>query len=529
MQKNQKTNSDTVGSLLNETEILLKEIITEGKKRKVKSLRTQTALPMNMPLSNLFMLDGVMDAGEGVSEKMMKYGKFINEYLSEFLDENHELYDIVEDYDVFKETEVLVDKWINLEFLQNVMKYNQSKGGDFSEQEYKRLAKESEQLANEIYKSYGTFDWIRDAEKKMIKMEKDFAKENPDYLKWASQNTNQTSLNVFEDKENKPLNKPMKGDVKKYKVYVRDKKTGNIKKVNFGDPNMEIKRDDPERRKSFRARHNCDTATDKTTPRYWSCKFWSKKSVSDLLSEIVDPKTVEVEYLKVKDQLNPKIWKSEDKLNPQVRAALLKNAMEFIKYLNLEKLPIKDIVFTGSLANYTWTDFSDLDVHVITDFNELDVDDDTLRELFKTKKSLWETKVKAKVKGYDVELYVEDTNEEVNSTGVYSLIKDQWIEKPIKQVVGIDTSDIQLKSASLMNLIDHLEGLEDSETKVQLFDALKEKLANYRKAGLQSEGEFSTENLVFKILRNNGYLKKIKDAKTNSLNKELSLEYENKN
>jgi hypothetical protein len=77
------------------------------------------------------------------------------------------------------------------------------------------------------------------------------------------------------------LNKPMKGDVKKYKVFVKD--GDKVKKINFGDPNMEIKRDNPERRKSFRARHKCNTAKDKTTPRYWSCKFWSSKKVSDLL------------------------------------------------------------------------------------------------------------------------------------------------------------------------------------------------------------------------------------------------------
>ena len=69
------------------------------------------------------------------------------------------------------------------------------------------------------------------------------------------------------------LNKPMQGDVKKSKVYVKNAK-GNVVKVNFGDPNMTIKKSDPARRKSFRARHNCDTAKDKTSPRYWSCKFW---------------------------------------------------------------------------------------------------------------------------------------------------------------------------------------------------------------------------------------------------------------
>lgn len=82
------------------------------------------------------------------------------------------------------------------------------------------------------------------------------------------------------------LGKPMKGDVKKYKVYVKDKKTGNVKKVNFGDKGMEIKRDDPKRRKSFRARHGCGTnrASDRTKAAYWSCRMWSAKPVSKILS-----------------------------------------------------------------------------------------------------------------------------------------------------------------------------------------------------------------------------------------------------
>ena len=81
------------------------------------------------------------------------------------------------------------------------------------------------------------------------------------------------------------LGKPMSGDVKKYKVYVKDKKTGNVKKVNFGDPNMQIRRDNPKARKSFRARHGCGTsrASDRTKAAFWSCKMWSKKPVSQIL------------------------------------------------------------------------------------------------------------------------------------------------------------------------------------------------------------------------------------------------------
>ena len=90
----------------------------------------------------------------------------------------------------------------------------------------------------------------------------------------------------YSEAEKKNLNKPfrLKDGKKKFGVYVKNPKTGNTIMVKFGDPNMEIKRDNPDRRRSFRARHKCDTAKDKTTPRYWSCKFWSKKPVSSMAS-----------------------------------------------------------------------------------------------------------------------------------------------------------------------------------------------------------------------------------------------------
>lgn len=80
------------------------------------------------------------------------------------------------------------------------------------------------------------------------------------------------------------LGKPTRGDVKKYKVFVKNAK-GNVVKVNFGDKNMEIKRDNPKRRKSFRARHKCAQAKDRTSPKYWSCRMWSKKPVSKIVGE----------------------------------------------------------------------------------------------------------------------------------------------------------------------------------------------------------------------------------------------------
>lgn len=123
--------------------------------------------------------------------------------------------------------------------------------------------------------------------------EADFSYSNGEYIVAAK------------DKNDKPLNKPFrtKNGPKKFSVYVKNKK-GNIVKVNFGDPNMEIKRDDPERRKAFRARHNCDSKKDKTTPGYWSCKMWSKKSVTSL--------TKASSYVEAEDWDGETLWREED-------------------------------------------------------------------------------------------------------------------------------------------------------------------------------------------------------------------------
>lgn len=136
---------------------------------------------------------------------------------------------------------------------------------------------------------------------------------------------NVESVELYEGKyDGKPLGKPMKGDVKKFKVYVKNAK-GNVIKVNFGDPNMEIKRDNPKRRKSFRARHKCSQAKDRTTPKYWSCRMWSKKPVSKIVEEnnLVSNKKSgifdkNILKLKLKEAFNPEIM-SEPLVEPIVK------------------------------------------------------------------------------------------------------------------------------------------------------------------------------------------------------------------
>lgn len=94
-------------------------------------------------------------------------------------------------------------------------------------------------------------------------------------MKYIMEHTKEDMLEEAEYRGRKvKLGKPMRGDVAKFKVFVKDPKTGNVKKINFGDPNMRIKKNIPGRRKSFRARHKCHTAKDRTTARYWSCRAW---------------------------------------------------------------------------------------------------------------------------------------------------------------------------------------------------------------------------------------------------------------
>lgn len=139
---------------------------------------------------------------------------------------------------------------------------------------------------------------------------------------------------VFAAEDTKKLNKPFRtpGGPKKFSVYVKNDK-GNVVKVNFGDPNMSIKRDNPERRKSFRARHNCDNPGPKWKARYWSCKFWSTPSVTKILSaqdntmEICKEKSVEFSA-EITDTGFTGVVQDETLLNDITFSELLKNLCE---------------------------------------------------------------------------------------------------------------------------------------------------------------------------------------------------------
>jgi predicted nucleotidyltransferase len=234
---------------------------------------------------------------------------------------------------------------------------------------------------------------------------------------------------------------------------------------------------------------------------------------------------------KVQENLNPKIWKKSDNtiiMDSKVRARLLEIAHDFIEFIDIDFI-ITDIVMTGSLANYNWSKYSDVDIHILADFNQFDKNQRSLyEELFYLKKSLYNDKNDFKIFGYDVENYVEDESQqkEVKSVGVYSILNNEWISKPSRHSSSINYKQISSKVKQWMSIIDGVventkdEDLETSKTIIKKYN---DKLRKYRECGLQNGGEYSEENLVFKVLRRNGYLDKIRKLSNKIVNQKLSI------
>ena len=209
-----------------------------------------------------------------------------------------------------------------------------------------------------------------------------------------------------------------------------------------------------------------------------------------------------------KDSLNDKIWTSEDTLRPRIRKALMRIAEDFMDSLDI-KVKIEDITFTGSLANYNYSPQSDIDLHVIVNFDKFKKHKDLAKGYFDKSRRIWNNKHKITVKGYEVEVYVQDESEPHHSSGVYSIEKNDWIVVPLKISPNFDVDVVQKKASDLMKRIDDAL-TEDSS--LSILSRLKDKIVKMRSEGLEKEGETSTENLVFKVLRRKGYLQKLMEA-----------------
>jgi hypothetical protein len=219
----------------------------------------------------------------------------------------------------------------------------------------------------------------------------------------------------------------------------------------------------------------------------------------------------------INKRLNPKIWRDEQ-LDPEVVGKLKDIARAFEEFVGVD-LDVIDYTITGSNANYTWTEYSDLDLHLIIPGTPTEEQ----RELFSAKKALWSEQHDITIKGLPVETYIQGEDEPHHSTGVYSIVKNTWIIEPKKVKPQIDDAAVEAKKDSTMRDIEAAMLSKDLE-KLRI---VKEKITKMRKAGLARAGEWSVENLVFKILRNLGLIDQITEKIRELEDNQLSLEQQN--
>ena len=233
----------------------------------------------------------------------------------------------------------------------------------------------------------------------------------------------------------------------------------------------------------------------------------------------------------LKDELNPKIWDNFE-IDQDIREQLLKIAQDFYSGTEI-KADVQDIVLCGSLANYNWSEkYSDFDLHIVVNYSDIDDDYELAEKLCDFAKKVWNKLHEIEISNYEVEVAIQDLSDLKNDIkigkmgGVYSLMDDKWLKKPERIDFEPNEKEIRGKAENIMSAIDDLEAEKD-EDKWEFFekklDKVWKKIKDFRKSGLDSEdGEFSVGNLVFKLLRRNGYIEKVMKIKRYAYDKQFS-------
>jgi len=222
--------------------------------------------------------------------------------------------------------------------------------------------------------------------------------------------------------------------------------------------------------------------------------------------------------VKFHNKLNPKLWDRREHLIPEIKEQLMTIAEDFAQFLGVKNLDIKDVTVSGSNAAYSYTPHSDIDLHLVVEFPQSE-NYDIFRELVDAKKSIYNKEHDIKIKGIPVELYVQASDEEHHSQGIYSLIQNDWQQIPKRSKADIDDVSVKSKYKDLSKRI--REAVKSKN--LEHMNAIADKLKNFRSAGLANHGEFGPENLAYKLLRNRGDLEKLFKERAKIKSQELSL------
>lgn len=227
--------------------------------------------------------------------------------------------------------------------------------------------------------------------------------------------------------------------------------------------------------------------------------------------------------LRYHKELNPKLWENGDVLKHDVLVHLLDIANEWMEFANIKSTNVDDIIITGGNCNFNYTDVSDIDLHIIVDYAEINSDTKLLMDYYMSKKSLWgKNHPNISIYGYPVEVFAQDAKQPPHQDqGVYSIKNNKWIFEPkhlgldLENDLGVEHSSAEL--AARINLtVSHDRGVE-------LAQRLADKIYNMRGEGIRKSGEFSKGTLIFKDLRNRGLIDKLNKYISEHLDKRLSL------
>ena len=242
-----------------------------------------------------------------------------------------------------------------------------------------------------------------------------------------------------------------------------------------------------------------------------------REDMRSILSEI----EFDLTKLAVQDHLNTDFWEN-GRLNREIRQKLLDIAEDFIEGSLIEGR-VEDITFTGSLASYNYHLGSDIDLHLLVDFDE---NDELVQKLMNLLRMQWNENHDIRINGHEVEIYVQDSNEKHYSGGVYSISDDKWLTEPSKHTTELNYDAIIDKAQGLSDEIDSIEDdfvhgeYEKADKSAQ---RLREKMKKMRSAGLEADGIYSIENLAFKLLRNSGQISKLMNLSNDSYDSSMSM------
>tara|TARA_R110002110_G_scaffold8879_1_gene44277 strand:- start:2301 stop:3239 length:939 start_codon:yes stop_codon:yes gene_type:complete len=239
------------------------------------------------------------------------------------------------------------------------------------------------------------------------------------------------------------------------------------------------------------------------------------------LEEEVDPESFDTH-----DRLESRFWNDKRELRRSVSKKLIKIAEDFIERLPME-IDIEDIRLTGSLANYNWSNYSDVDLHIVIDFLQVDENLTLVKAFFDNARMRWNNTHQIRIQGYDVEIYVENINEAHHSSAIYSIVDSEWLIPPRKYRSSIDFLSARQKADDIefqVNIVQNLIDVHKFKAALKHIERLKKKIKNMRRAGLEStQQEFSVENIAFKILRRDGILERLSGLKNTAYDDMMSV------